>query len=377
MAESAEHDVTAESPQRPQDGPDHPPHGAAAQDAPRPERAEAAAPRSLATDMRGLFVRERQVVSRLSALLVQRARRDFGLRVIALLLAIGLWAFVNAGQRGALVTLRVPVGYRLLPAGMVIVNQHPDFVQIEVRGPRTLLSLLDPDRLMLRLDLAGVGVGQAVFKIGPDMFNVPRQTDVTRVSPSEIVLDIDRIAERQSPIHLNLRGKPAAGYRITSVKAIPSEVTLRGPSRYLAQIDRVQSAPVDLTDAKSDVMQMVDLRAPREGVKIEGPTTIEALVAIGAVIANREFHGLTVGVRDTDHKVKVDPQRVSVTVRGPLNQLSKLDLHGAVYVSADGAQPGAHRLAVQVALPDGIELVRASPENVKVLIYRARRATSG
>jgi hypothetical protein len=377
MAESAEHDVTAESPQRPQDGPDHPPHWAAAQDAPRPERAEAAAPRSLATDMRGLFVRERQVVSRLSALLVQRARRDFGLRVIALLLAIGLWAFVNAGQRGALVTLRVPVGYRLLPAGMVIVNQHPDFVQIEVRGPRTLLSLLDPDRLMLRLDLAGVGVGQAVFKIGPDMFNVPRQTDVTRVSPSEIVLDIDRIAERQSPIHLNLRGKPAAGYRITSVKAIPSEVTLRGPSRYLAQIDRVQSAPVDLTDAKSDVMQMVDLRAPREGVKIEGPTTIEALVAIGAVIANREFHGLTVGVRDTDHKVKVDPQRVSVTVRGPLNQLSKLDLHGAVYVSADGAQPGAHRLAVQVALPDGIELVRASPENVKVLIYRARRATSG
>src|SRR5581483_1505947 len=224
---------------------------------------------------------------------------------------------------------------------------------------------------------AGVGVGQAVFKIGPDMFNVPRQTDVTRVSPSAIVLDIDRIAERQSPIHLNLRGKPAAGYRITSVKAIPSEVTLRGPSRYLAQIDRVQSAPVDLTDAKSDVMQMVDLRAPREGVKIEGPTTIEALVAIGAVIANREFHGLTVGVRDTDHKVKVDPQRVSVTVRGPLNQLSKLDLHGAVYVSADGAQPGAHRLAVQVALPDGIELVRASPENVKVLIYRARRATSG
>ena len=63
---------------------------------------------------------------------------------------------------------------------------------------------------MLRLDLSGVTVGQAVFKIGPEMFNVPRQTDVTRISPSQIVLDIDRIVDRQVPIHVSVQGQPAA-----------------------------------------------------------------------------------------------------------------------------------------------------------------------
>src|SRR5208282_1195596 len=112
----------------------------------------------------------RQVSPPLGPLLVQRVRRNLGLRAIALLLAIGLWFFVNAGQRGVLAPMRVPISYRQLPAGLVIVNQRPEFVQIEVRGPRTLLSLLDPDRMLLRLDLSGVTLGQAVFKIGPEMF---------------------------------------------------------------------------------------------------------------------------------------------------------------------------------------------------------------
>lgn len=373
MAESAKHQAGNAGAQPVEAAP----REAAAQSAEHPPTADNVQRHPLVEKLRDALGREGQAARQWSAIIVQRARRDLGLRMIALLLAAGLWAFVNAGQRGALVTLRVPVGYRLLPAGMMILNQHPDFVQVEVRGPRTLLSLLDPDRLMLRLDLGGVGVGQAVFKIGPEMFNVPRQTDVTRVSPSQIVLDIDRITERQVPVHVDLHGRPAAGYRVSAVRAIPAEVTLRGPSRYLAQIDRIHSGQVELSDAKSDLVQMVDLLPPREGIRIEGPRSVEALVAIGEVIANREFHGLAVGVRDTDHKVRVEPQRVSVMVRGPINQLSNLDLRGAVYVTADGAQPGAHDLPVRVALPDGFQLVRANPDSVRVMIYRAKRATNG
>jgi YbbR-like protein len=364
MAESPEHEVRRESPE---------PAGMAE----GAQRHANGAVRQSAADLRGLLAGRGQWVQRWLMLVIQRARRDFGLRAIALLLAVGLWAFVNAGQRGALVTLRVPVGYRLLPAGMVILNQHPDFVEIEVRGPRTLLSLLDPDRLTLRLDLAGVSVGQAVFKVGPEMFNVPRQTDVTRISPSQIVLDIDRITQRQVPVHLDLHGKPATGYHVTAVKVTPAETTLRGPSRYLAQIGNVQTAAVELAGAKSDIARPVELLAPREGVKLEGPKTVEAQITVSEIIANREFHALPVDVRDTDHKVKVEPQRVSVTVRGPLNQLSNLDLRSSVYVTADGVPPGEHDLPVQVTLPSGIQLVRASPDNVRVRIYRAKRATNG
>jgi YbbR domain-containing protein len=317
------------------------------------------------------------VHSPLLPLLVQRFRRNLGLRAIALLLAITLWVFVNAGQRGSLVPMRVAVSYRGLPAGLVIVNQRPDFVQIEVRGPRTLLSLLDPDRLTLRLDLSAVTVGQAVFRIGPEMFNVPRQTDVTRISPSQIVLDIDRTIDRQVPIRVNVQGLPAHGYGVESVKANPPSVMVRGPSRFVAHIDNVQTSPIDVNGAKADFEQPTQLLAPSDRVTLEGPLTVQAAVEIGEVMANREFRSLPVEVRDSAYKSKVEPMHIAVIVRGPVNQLSSLDLRSSVYVTAEDVQPGAHDLRVQVDLPQGIQLVRANPDNVRVRIYREKRAGSG
>jgi hypothetical protein len=319
----------------------------------------------------------RQLSPPLRPLLMQRIRRNVGLRAIALLLAIGLWFFVNAGQRGALAPMRVPISYRALPVGLVIVNQRPEFVQIEVRGPRTLLSLLNPDRMVLRLDLSGVSMGQAVFKIGPEMFNVPRQTDVTRISPSQIVLDIDRIIDHQVPIHVNVQGQAAAGYRIASAKANPFAATVRGPSRFVFHTDGVQTSPVEVNGAKGDIAQPVSLLPPSDRVTVLGPQAAEAAVSISAIIADREFRGLAVEIRDTDYKVKVEPQRVAVTLRGPVNQLSGLDLRGSVFVTAEDVPPGSHDLPVQIELPDGIQLVRAYPDNVRVRIYRQKRAGSG
>jgi hypothetical protein len=319
----------------------------------------------------------RQVRPPLWRLFLQRARRNLGLRAIAFLLAIGLWFFVNAGQRGALAPMRVPISYRALPAGLVIVNQRPDFVQIEVRGPRTLLSLLDPDRMVVRLDLSGVSLGQAVFKIGPEMFNVPRQTDVTRISPSQIVLDIDRIADRQVPIRVSIQGQPAAGYRVVSARANPPAATVRGPSRFVFHIDNVQTSPVEVNGAKADLVQPVILPPPSDRVAVVDPQTVGAAVAISEIITNREFRELEVEVRDTDYKVRIEPKQINVTVRGPLNQLASLDLRGSVFVTAEDVQPGLHDLPVQIELPDGIDLVREVPDNVKVRIYRAKRAGSG
>jgi YbbR domain-containing protein len=312
-----------------------------------------------------------------ATVIVARARRDLGLRAIALLLAIGLWVFVNAGQRGALTEMRVPISYRSLPVGLAIVNQRPDFVQVEVRGPRTLLSLLDPDRLTLRLDLSGVAVGEAVFKIGPEMFNVPRQTDVSRISPSQIVLDIDRITERLIPIHLDIQGQAAVGYHISAVKLTPPYATVKGPSRFLGHIDVVQTTPFDLNGASGDVEQPLELLSPSDRVTIEAPRNVEAMVTVSLVISSREFFGVPIEVRDTDLKVRVDPQRVNVTVRGPLGRLSGLKLRGAVYVTADGVPPGTHDLPVKVELPDGVQLVRANPDNVKVRLYQDKRAGRG
>src|SRR5262249_33726317 len=151
------------------------------------------------------------------------------------------WFFVNVGQRDAETLLRVPIAYRRLPSGLMVVNSRPDYVDLTISGPGTLLSLLDPDRLTLRLDLAGVAPGEADFNIGPERFNIPRQTRILRISPAQIRLEIDQLGSRELPVHLNLSGAAEKGYKILSQETKPSTVKIVGPLRDIRQMQRIET----------------------------------------------------------------------------------------------------------------------------------------
>jgi YbbR domain-containing protein len=45
-------------------------------------------------------------------------------------------------------------------------------------------------------------------------------------------------------------------------------------------------------------------------------------------------------------------------------------------VDADGLTPGSHELPLQVALPDGMQLVRQSPDKVRIRMYREKQTSS-
>ncbi len=303
-------------------------------------------------------------------------RRNVGLKLLSLALAVGLWMFVNAGQHGALESFQAPISYRDLPPGFIITNSHPEFVRIQVSGPRTLLSLIDPARLTLHLDLTGVGIGQASFKIGPDSFAVPRQTSVTSVLPSQIVLEIDKIVTRNVAVRLVTEGAPAEGYKVAATDVAPAQVGVRGPSREVARVDEVETEPLAIEGISADLDRTVDLMTPGGAIRL-ATGEVEAKVTLAPVIASREFRGLPVQVRDTGFRYRVEPRRVTMVLRGPLLTLAKLDLRGAVYVEADGLTAGTYNLPVQVNLPDDVALVRQSPARVRVKMYREGQARNG
>jgi YbbR domain-containing protein len=313
--------------------------------------------------------RRASIVSRVATFL----ERNIGLRLISVGLAIALWIFVNAGQHTAPETFVVPVTYRDLPPGFILTNQHPETIRIQVTGPRTLLSIIDPAHLTLRLDLTGVGIGQASFKISPDVFPVPRHTEVTSIVPSQIVLDIDKNITREVPVHLIVSGDAADGYRIAATEVTPARIALRGPSRALAHVDQVDTEPVAAAGITGDLSRNVDLMAPSNTVRLE-PDEVTAKITVAEVVTDKEFRQVPINVRDTDLSYRMDPRRVNLVVRGPSLTLAKIDWKTAAYIEAAGFGPGAYNVAVQLNLPDGVALVRQAPEKVRVKMYQEARA---
>ena len=270
--------------------------------------------------------------------------------------------------------LTVPVNYSSLPRGMVIVNHPPTFVKIEVTGPRTLLSLLDPERLSLKIDLHSVVAGQSEFKIYPGMFNVGRNTTVTSISPDQLSLDVDRLATRDVPVHLAVQGKVDQGYTISSVDIVPASVTVVGPSRSVAPLTSVGTEPFDLRGLTSDTSRTVNIVPPDPSLGLS-TGHVDAKVNVAEAITDREIRS-DVEVKDSDFKYRVQPKQATLTIRGPAVKLAGLAPKGLAYVDADGLAPGSHELPLQVTLPDGMQLVRQSPDKVRLRMYHERLTTA-
>jgi YbbR domain-containing protein len=299
-----------------------------------------------------------------------RLRRNLGLRIISLLLAVGLWVFVNAGQHSSVEAFNIPISYHGLPPDFVITNQHPDFVKIQVSGPETLLSLVDPSRLTLKLDLSGVGVGQASFKIAVDSFNVPRGTAVISILPSQIVLDVDKIVVRHLPVHLVTRGRPADGYQIGSVELVPSQVLVRAPSKEIANLEAVDTEAIDVTGLETEMDRIAAIALAGSMMRVD-PIEVMVKIRLAPVIATKDFQGVPVMVRDSEYQSRLEPARVNLTLRGAKLKLSKLDLSDAVFVDGGGMEPGTYNVLVQVQLPQGVELLHLWPDKVRITIRRA------
>ena len=304
------------------------------------------------------------------AVLRNSLQQNLGLRIISLALAVGLWIFVNAGQHSSVEAFNIPISYRGLPPGFVITNQHPDFVKIQISGPQTLLSLVDPGRLMLKLDLGGVGGGQASFKIGLDSFNVPRGTAVTGISPSQIVLDLDKFVARDLPVHLVTSGTPVDGYQVGPIEIAPPRVQVRAPSREIASLETVETEAVDITGLTSTTEREAAITSAGGMMRVE-PSEVMVKIELVPVIATRDFHGVPVTVRDTIYQPRLQPPRINLTLRGAKLELSKLDLSNAVFVDGDGMEPGMYDAPVQVQLPPGVELLHLWPNKVRITIRRA------
>jgi YbbR domain-containing protein len=305
----------------------------------------------------------------------RRLTRNVGLRLLALGIAIGFWMFVNAGERGSVASLTVPLSYRQLPPGFVIVNRPPDFVKIEVTGPRTLLSLLDPERIAVRLMLNGIGNGQSDIRILPTMFNTPRGTMVTRISPDLITLDVDHIMRRDVPVHLTTQGKTSNGYTVSAVDVRPATVTVTGPSRFVLPLTQINTEPFDIDGLTSDIERSVDLADTESAIRYE-VDSVDAKVSVSEVIADREFRSVGVDVQNCDYRFRVEPRAGSIIIRGPMLKLESLETKGLLFVDAKDLEPGSHELPVQVNLPDGMQLVRETPDKVRLRMYHDRRVTS-
>lgn len=306
-------------------------------------------------------------MKRLWEKIVALAGSNFGLKVLALVIAVGLWV---AGHRDIERAIEVPLEFRKIPADLMVLDNRVDYVVLRLTGPRTLVSTLDPDDLKLMIDLSGAKSGSVSYPLGPASFNVPRGVTAVRITPPVVHLRLEPVVRRTLPVHVRVSGKPSAGYQIASMISQPETAAVSGPADEVRRLSTVETLPVDIDGARDMIKRKVRLSTDGKPFTFF-PDQVEVAVTMEEEEASQDFDGVVVRTRDFKGVFTVTPQTVWLRLSGPKSLLDKLEWRGnEAYLNLKGLPAGEHQVPVIVELPAGLRVVEQKPPRLKVRIIK-------
>lgn len=174
----------------------------------------------------------------------QKLFANFGLKLLSLALAVGLWLVV-AHDPVAEVALSVPIEFHNIPENLEINSEKIAEAQVRVRGPERFIRQTRSLDVHVVLDLAGASPGERTFDLTARQVHQPRDLEVVQVVPSQFHLSLDTRSTRQVAVRPRVTGNFAPGFRIARVVATPAAVTISGPRSRLDLVETASTDPVD------------------------------------------------------------------------------------------------------------------------------------
>ena len=205
--------------------------------------------------------------------------RNLGLKFLSTLVAILLWLVV-AGERVVERVMRAPVEFQNLPAGLELVGNPPDTVEVRLRGSSGALSRMAAGDMSAVLDLATARPGRRLFHITQNQVSVPYGLEIVQVGPSTLTMEFEVSGIRTVPVEPDIDGRPASGYEITKVTSDPVTVEVAGPESALKRLQAAITEPVSVTDQTRTVREVVTIGVPDASLRLRSPQTAVVTVTI-------------------------------------------------------------------------------------------------
>jgi YbbR domain-containing protein len=205
--------------------------------------------------------------------------RNLGLKFLSTLVATMLWLII-AGERVVERVMRAPVEFQNLPAGLEIVGDAPDTIDVRLRGSSGTLSRMTAGDMAAVIDLVTARPGQRLFHITPGQVNVPYGVEIVQVGPSTLTMEFELSGIRQVPVEPNVDGRPAPGYEVIKITSDPATVEVAGPESALKRLQAAITEPVSVVDQTRTVREVVNVGVPNATLRLRTPQTAVVTVTI-------------------------------------------------------------------------------------------------
>src|SRR5271169_890834 len=90
---------------------------------------------------------------------------NFGLKLLSLVLATGLWFTISPDEEPAEVALRAPIVFQHVPSHLEISSEMIPEAQIRVRGPERVIRRLQANEVHAEIDLVDAKSGDQTYEL--------------------------------------------------------------------------------------------------------------------------------------------------------------------------------------------------------------------
>jgi hypothetical protein len=203
---------------------------------------------------------------------------NFGLKVLSLLLAAGLWFLISPDEQPAEVAVRAPIVFQHVPAQLEISSESIPEAQIRVRGPERVIRQLQANEIHAEIELADVKPGERTFDLTSQQVRHPPDVTVVQVVPSQLHLAFDTRMTRDVEIHPRVTGDFVDSER--QVSADPPRITITGPRHHVEKIDAATTDPIDATGTRGSAVFTTNVYVSDPLVQVVQTTSIRVTVLV-------------------------------------------------------------------------------------------------
>jgi YbbR domain-containing protein len=205
---------------------------------------------------------------------------NFGLKVLSLLVAVGLWFMISKNQQPAEVAIRAPIVFQHVPRELEISSEAIPEAQIRVRGPERTIRQLKTNEVQAEIDLTGVRPGERTFDLSSQQVRHPRDVEVVQIVPSQLHLAFDTRSSREVEIRPRVTGNFATGEQIVKIDTDPPRITITGPRHHVEKIDAATTDPIDATGTLGSAVFTTNVYVSDPLVQVEQATSIRVTVIV-------------------------------------------------------------------------------------------------
>ena len=201
------------------------------------------------------------------------------------------------------------------------------------------------------------------------------EVEDVRVDPPTVLVNVPvtRITGRKRvPVVPRIEGAVAPSFYIARIGVVPTSVEIEGEPGALERVDAVETLPIDIADARSDVQREVGFEAP-EGITIRSDQPFAQVAVVVEPLDETTTIQVAVVLTNLGSGLQAiaDQPFLQIVMSGPAEVLQSLrggDILAEVDLS--NRAPGLHQIRPVITnpAPDTLRMVQHTPAVVDVRI---------